>query len=110
MSEGIPVAGWAQRLMNRVNFAIKHRTFEPIVPAGDRLAVCGPAGSITVPKHCPHQGAPLWRSRIESGHLVCRWHACKYRLSDGKFIVAKGLKVMEIEDSQSRGHSNDARS
>ena len=81
-----------KRLFFRIRFAVRHRTVKRIAvdPPG-RLVLCGHSGTFKIPKYCPHQGAPLMEGRVSGDYLVCSWHGCKYRLSDGKFIVPKGI-------------------
>ena len=74
--------------LQRLRFALKHRSLRRIVRFNTQdIAVCGSQGERRVPRFCPHQGADLSKAWIKEDHLICHWHGCRYRLSDGKFIT-----------------------
>jgi len=77
-----------KRFLQRLQFALKYRTLHKIVRLSKRdIAVYGSEGEYSMPRFCPHQGADLSKGWIKGDHLICHWHGCRYRLSDGKFIV-----------------------
>lgn len=42
---------------------------------------------------CPHAGAPLTGGYVENGMVTCRWHAWRFRLSDGAWADNPRIKI-----------------
>jgi len=71
----------------RVGFIIKYGTFRPLTENDSKnLVACGKTFIRQIPKHCPHQGAPLKNSNLKENFLVCHWHGCLYDLEKQKWV------------------------
>jgi len=61
----------------RTVFVFKYKTLRKMrVTAAGRLTVYTPDGIFTIPRFCPHQGAPLENGYLKGSRLVCHWHGC----------------------------------
>ncbi len=72
------------RIMARILFALKHRTWRRISPCGaafSDLAVYHKGREIRIKRRCPHQGLPLDKGYFQEDSLVCPWHGCRFSLS-----------------------------
>lgn len=51
---------------------------------GENILICKTEGNVYAIKNCCGNTAlPLDGAAIEKGYLICPWHGCAYRLSDG---------------------------
>ncbi len=51
---------------------------------GNLYAICNYAGELHAFEGvCPHAGGPLGQGNIDSGNLVCPWHAWEYDCKTG---------------------------
>jgi nitrite reductase (NADH) small subunit len=55
-----------------------------IEAAGRAFCVANVAGNISIVDNvCPHRGGPLGQGSIESGKIMCPWHAWEFDLKTG---------------------------
>lgn len=64
-------------------------------PVGDRMiAIFNEAGKYhAMDDFCPHMGASLAGGWIESGTVVCPWHAWRFSLIDGCWLDNPKIKA-----------------
>lgn len=71
---------------------LKENTAYKYAEDGENILICKTEGNIYAVKNCCSNTAlPLDGAAIEKGYLICPWHGCAYRLSDG---------IMETSPSQ----------
>lgn len=71
---------------------LKENTAYKFTGEGENILICKTEGQIYAVKNCcDNTILPLEGAAIEKGYLICPWHGCLYRLSDG---------VMETNPSQ----------
>ena len=71
---------------------LKENTAYKYAEDGENILICKTEGNIYAVKNCCGNTAlPLNGAAIEKGYLICPWHGCAYRLSDG---------IMETSPSQ----------
>lgn len=63
---------------------LKENTGYKYVEDGENILICKSDGQVYAVKNCCGNTAlPLDGAAIEKGYLICPWHSCVYRLSDG---------------------------
>ena len=64
--------------------ALKENTAYKYAEEGENILICKTEGEIyAVNNCCGNTALPLEGAVIEKGYLICPWHGCAYRLSDG---------------------------
>ncbi len=64
--------------------ALKDDTAYKYAEEGENILICKTEGEIyAVNNCCGNTALPLDGAVIEKGYLICPWHGCAYRLSDG---------------------------
>ncbi len=63
---------------------LKENTAYKYAEEGEVVLICKTEGNVYAVKNCCGSTAlPLDGAAIEKGYLICPWHGCAYRLSDG---------------------------
>ncbi|MBA3285792.1 MAG: Rieske (2Fe-2S) protein [Nitrosopumilus sp.] len=63
---------------------LKENTAYKYAEEGEVVLICKTEGTVYAVKNCCGNTAlPLDGAAIEKGYLICPWHGCAYRLSDG---------------------------
>ncbi len=63
---------------------LKENTAYKYAEEGEVVLICKTEGNVYAVKNCCGNTAlPLDGAAIEKGYLICPWHGCAYRLSDG---------------------------
>jgi 3-phenylpropionate/trans-cinnamate dioxygenase ferredoxin subunit len=63
---------------------LKENTAYKYAEEGENVLICKTGGEIYAVKNCcGNTTLPLDGAAIEKGYLICPWHGCAYRLSDG---------------------------
>ena len=63
---------------------LKENTAYKYAEEGEVVLICKTDGNVYAVKNCCGNTAlPLDGAAIEQGYLICPWHGCAYRLSDG---------------------------
>lgn len=63
---------------------LKENTAYKYAEEGEVVLICKTEGNVFAVKNCCGNTAlPLDGAAIEEGYLICPWHGCAYRLSDG---------------------------
>jgi 3-phenylpropionate/trans-cinnamate dioxygenase ferredoxin subunit len=63
---------------------LKENTAYKYAEEGEVVLICKTEGNVYAVKNCCGNTAlPLDGAAIEQGYLICPWHGCAYRLSDG---------------------------
>jgi len=63
---------------------LKENTAYKYAEEGEVVLICKTVGNVYAVKNCCGNTAlPLDGAAIEKGYLICPWHGCAYRLSDG---------------------------
>jgi len=63
---------------------LKENTGYKYSEEGENMLVCKTEGKVYAIKNCcANTALPLDGASIEKGYLICPWHGCAYRLSDG---------------------------
>jgi nitrite reductase/ring-hydroxylating ferredoxin subunit len=63
---------------------LKDNTAYKYAEEGENILICKTEGKIYAVKNsCGQTALPLDGAKIENGYLICPWHSCYYRLSDG---------------------------
>lgn len=63
---------------------LKENTAYKYAEEGEVVLICKTEGNVYAVKNCCGNTAlPLDGAAIENGYLICPWHGCAYRLSDG---------------------------
>ncbi len=63
---------------------LKENSAYKYVGEGENILICKTEGNVYAVKNCCGSTAlPLDGAAIENGLLICPWHGCSYRLSDG---------------------------
>lgn len=63
---------------------LKENTAYKYAGEGENILICKTEGNVYAVKNCCGNTAlPLDGAAIEKGYLICSWHGCAYRLSDG---------------------------
>ncbi len=63
---------------------LKENTAYKYAEEGEVILICKTEGNVYAVKNCCGNTAlPLDGAAIEKGYLICPWHGCAYRLSDG---------------------------
>ena len=63
---------------------LKEDTAYKYAEEGENILLCKSDGNIHAVKNsCGNTALPLDGAAIEKGYLICPWHSCVYRLSDG---------------------------
>jgi 3-phenylpropionate/trans-cinnamate dioxygenase ferredoxin subunit len=63
---------------------LKENTAYKYAEEGENILICKTDGNIYAIKNCcGNTVLPLDGAAIEKGYLICPWHGCAYRLSDG---------------------------
>ncbi len=63
---------------------LKENTAYKYAEEGEVVLICKTEGNVHAVKNCCGNTAlPLDGAAIEKGYLICPWHGCAYRLSDG---------------------------
>jgi 3-phenylpropionate/trans-cinnamate dioxygenase ferredoxin component len=61
---------------------------------GENILICKTEGNVYAVKNCCGSTAlPLDGATIDKGFLICPWHGCSYRLSDGLMVSNPLLKL-----------------
>ncbi len=69
--------------VGKVN-ALKENAAYKYAEEGENILICKSEGNIYAVKNCcGNTTLPLEGAAIEKGYLICPWHGCAYRLSDG---------------------------
>ena len=69
--------------VGKVN-ALKENAAYKYAEEGENILICKSEGNVYAVKNCCGNTAlPLEGAAIEKGYLICPWHGCAYRLSDG---------------------------
>lgn len=71
---------------------------------GENILICKSEGNVYAVKNCcGNTTLPLEGAAIEKGYLICPWHGCAYRLSDGVMETnpLNRLKKYPLELSES---------
>ncbi len=69
--------------VGKVN-ALKENAAYKYAEEGENILICKSEGNIYAVKNCcGNTTLPLEGAAIEKGYLICPWHRCAYRLSDG---------------------------
>ncbi|MDQ6610432.1 MAG: Rieske 2Fe-2S domain-containing protein [Bacteroidota bacterium] len=64
--------------------ALKENTAYKYAEEGENILICKTEGEVyAVNNCCGNTALPLDGAVIEKGYLICPWHGCAYRLSDG---------------------------
>ncbi len=64
--------------------ALKENTVYKYAEEGEDVLICKSEGEIHAVKNCcGNTSLPLDGASIARGYLICPWHGCNYRLSDG---------------------------
>ena len=63
---------------------LKENTAYKFAEEGENVLICKTEGNVYAVKNtCSNTTLPLEGAVIEKGYLICPWHGCAYRLSDG---------------------------
>ena len=63
---------------------LKENTAYKYAEEEENILICKTEGTVyAVQNCCGHTSLPLEGAAIEKGYLICPWHGCAYRLSDG---------------------------
>ncbi len=63
---------------------LKENTAYKYAEEGENILICKTEGNVYAVKNaCGNTSLPLEGAAIEKGYLICPWHGCAYRLSDG---------------------------
>ncbi len=63
---------------------LKENTAYKYMEEGENILICKTEDTVYAVKNCCGNTAlPLDGAAIEKGYLICPWHGCAYRLSDG---------------------------
>ena len=63
---------------------LKENTAYKYAEEGENVLICKTEGNIYAVKNaCGNTSLPLDGAALEKGYLICPWHGCAYRLSDG---------------------------
>ncbi len=63
---------------------LKENTAYKYAEEGENILICKTEGNVYAVKNtCSNTTLPLDGAVIEKGYLICPWHGCAYRLSDG---------------------------
>ncbi len=63
---------------------LKENTAYKYAEEGEDVLICKTGGEVYAVKNCcGNTTLPLDGAAIEKGYLICPWHGCAYRLSDG---------------------------
>ena len=63
---------------------LKENTAYKYAEDGENILICRTAGEVYALKNCcGNTTLPLEGATFEKGYLICPWHGCAYRLSDG---------------------------
>ncbi|MEO5984292.1 MAG: Rieske (2Fe-2S) protein [Ferruginibacter sp.] len=63
---------------------LKDETAYKYAEEGENILICKTQGKVYAVKNsCGNTSLPLDGASIEKGYLICPWHGCAYRLSDG---------------------------
>ena len=69
--------------VGKVN-ALKENAAYKYAEEGENILICKSEGNLYAVKNCcGNTTLPLDGAAIEKGYLICPWHGCAYRLSDG---------------------------
>ena len=64
--------------------SLKENTTYKYAEDGENILICKTEGNIYAVKNsCGNSSLPLDGAALEKGYLICPWHGCAYRLSDG---------------------------
>ena len=64
--------------------ALKENAAYKYAEEGEDILICKSGGTLFAVKNCcANTTLPLEGAAIENGYLICPWHGCAYRLSDG---------------------------
>ena len=64
--------------------SLKENTTYKYAEDGESILICKTEGNIYAVKNsCGNSSLPLDGAALEKGYLICPWHGCAYRLSDG---------------------------
>ncbi|MEO7905707.1 MAG: Rieske (2Fe-2S) protein [Saprospiraceae bacterium] len=82
---------------------LKENSAYKYVEDGENIMVCKSAGEVYAVKNsCGNTALPLDGATIDQGFLICPWHGCDYRLSDGVMVSNPIHKLrkfpVQIED------------
>ncbi len=63
---------------------LKENTTYKYAEDGENILICKTEGNVYAVKNsCGNTSLPLDGAVVEKGYLICPWHGCVYRLSDG---------------------------
>lgn len=63
---------------------LKEETAYKYAEEGENILICKTEGQVYAVKNCcGNTTLPLDGALVEKGYLICPWHGCAYRLSDG---------------------------
>ena len=63
---------------------LKENTAYKYAEEGENILICKTEGNVYAVKNsCGNTSLPLDGAALEKGYLICPWHGCAYRLSDG---------------------------
>jgi len=88
--------------------SLKVNTVYKYAEEGEDILICKSGGEIHAVKNCCGSTAlPLDGAVIKNGHLICPWHGCDYRLSDGimetnRLLALKKYPVNLADDGEIR--------
>ena len=64
--------------------SLKENTTYKYAEDGENILICKTEGNVYAVKNsCGNSSLPLDGAALEKGYLICPWHGCAYRLSDG---------------------------
>jgi 3-phenylpropionate/trans-cinnamate dioxygenase ferredoxin subunit len=73
---------------------LKENTAYKYKSEGENILICKTEGNIYAVKNCcGNTILPLDGAAIERGYLICPWHGCAYRLSDGIMETNPALRL-----------------
>jgi len=73
---------------------LKENTAYKYAGEGENILICKSEGMVhAVRNSCGQSVLPLDGCAIEKGYLICPWHGCVYRLSDGMMETNPGLSL-----------------
>ena len=87
---------------------LKDNTAYKYAEDGENILICKSEGKVFAVKNsCGNTSLPLDGATIDQGYLICPWHGCVYRLSDGVMesnpsIQLKKYPITIIEDGELR--------
>ncbi len=83
--------------------ALKENTAYKYAEEGENILICKTEGTVyAINNCCGNTSLPLDGAAIEQGYIICPWHGCAYRLSDGSMETnaMQRLKIYPVSISE----------